>query len=270
MTQTTNARLGSLARKAAKLAVLPGGMTAAARPGDVVILLYHRVGVQAREIGLPPAVFEEQLSYLCDRGNVSTLDDAVGNGSRGGVVVTFDDGARDFHEHALPLLERHGVPAVLYLATAYPEGDRVATLPPGEGLTWSQLEEAVATGLVTVGSHTHSHLLLSGAGEGTAFDEMRRSKELIEDRLGVPCRHFAYPYSKGSRDADRAARRLFDTAAVDAWRTNRRGRTDPYRLGRTPVLKSDGRLFFRAKVRGLLDLEASLYRALGRGPWRRG
>jgi peptidoglycan/xylan/chitin deacetylase (PgdA/CDA1 family) len=136
-------------------------------------------------------------------------------------------------------------------------------------LTWSQLREAVDTGLVTVGAHTHGHTDLSAATEAEAEDEMRSSKDLVEDRLGVPCRHFAYPWAVGSAAADRAARRLFDSAALDAWRTNRRGRVDPHRLGRVPVLRSDGQVFFRAKVRGMLDTEALAYRALGRGPWGR-
>jgi peptidoglycan/xylan/chitin deacetylase (PgdA/CDA1 family) len=259
----------SFIRKATKVAVLPLGVASRRRAEDLVILLYHRVGVQAREIGLPSPIFDAQLSYLADRERVLSLDDAVGAGSKGGVVVTFDDGNRDFHDYALPLLVRYRIPAVLYLTTAYPEGDRVFSLPEGEGLTWSQLEEAVTTGLVTVGSHTHSHMSLSGAADSEAEDEMRRSRDLIEDRLGVPCRHFAYPYAMGSPAADRVARRLFETAAVDAWHTNRRGRTDPHRLGRTPILRSDGTTFFRAKVKGLLDHEASLYRALGRGPWAR-
>jgi peptidoglycan/xylan/chitin deacetylase (PgdA/CDA1 family) len=130
------------------------------------------------------------------------------------------------------------------------------------------LRDAVDTGLVTVGSHTHGHVDLSRADERQADEEMRRSKELIEDRLGVACRHFAYPWAVGSDAADRVARRLFASAAVDAWRTNHRGRTDPHRLGRTPILRSDGSLFFRAKVRGLLDGERVAYRLLRRGPWR--
>jgi peptidoglycan/xylan/chitin deacetylase (PgdA/CDA1 family) len=77
----------------------------------------------------------------------------------------------------------------------------------------------VSSGFVTVGSHTHSHISLSSAPERETEDEIRRSKELMEDRLGAPCRHFAYPFAVGSAGADRAARRLFDTAAVDAWRT---------------------------------------------------
>jgi hypothetical protein len=61
---------------------------------------------------------------------------------------------------------------------------------------------------------------------------------------------------------------LFDSAAL-RWATNRAGRIDRYRLGRTPVLRSDGPLLFRAKVRGLLDGEALFYRLTGRGPWGR-
>jgi hypothetical protein len=98
---------------------------------------------------------------------------------------------------------------------------------------------------------------------------MTRSRDLIEDRLGVACRHFAYPWAVGSPVADRLARELFDSAALDAWRTNRAGSTDPWRLGRTPLLASDGLAFFKAKLQGRLDGEALAYRLLGRGPWRR-
>jgi peptidoglycan/xylan/chitin deacetylase (PgdA/CDA1 family) len=137
-------------------------------------------------------------------------------------------------------------------------------------LTWGNLREAVSTGLVTVGSHTHGHTDLSRASEREAEEEMRRSRDLIEDRLGVACVHFAYPWAVGSAGADRAARRLFRSAALSAWRTNRAGTIDPHRLGRVPVLRSDGQFFFRRKVRGELDSEALLYRMLGRGPWGRG
>jgi peptidoglycan/xylan/chitin deacetylase (PgdA/CDA1 family) len=173
-------------------------------------------------------------------------------------VVTFDDGYGDFYEHALPLLRRYEVPAVLYLATSLVGKDG--------GVTWSQLREA--EGIVTVGGHTHAHVDLSRASPGTAEEELRRSKELIEDALGSACRHFAYPWALGSSAADQLVRRFFQSSARDAWRTNRRGRTDRYRLGRTPVLQSDGELFFRAKLGGLLDAEGLVYRALRRGPSR--
>ena len=137
-----------------------------------------------------------------------------------------------------------------------------------DALTWSQLREAVSTGLVSIGSHTHGHVDLSKASERSADEEMRRSKELIEDQLDVTCNHFAYPWAVSAAGAERAVRRYFRSAAL-LWQTNRRGQMDVYRLGRTPVLRADGDVFFRAKVSGKLDKEASVYRFLRRGPWRR-
>ena len=230
----------------------------------MVILLYHRVGAGEREIDLRAPAFERQLCHLSEHETVLSLDASLTGGRHGGVVITFDDGYRDFYDHALPLLVRHRVPAILYLTTA-----NVAS-GAADALAWSQLAEALATGLVTVGAHTHTHVDLSHASEQTAREELQRCQGLIEDRLGIPCRHFSYPWAVGSPAADRLVRSIFDTAARRAWRTNRHGRIDPYRLGRTPVLRSDGRLFFAAKARGLLDAEAVVYRAFGRGPWRRG
>ncbi len=253
--------LSTLIRRSAKAAVLPAGAFARRMAGDVVVLLYHRLGDAPAEIELPVTAFERHLATLASKHEPRSLDRAL---EEGGVVVTFDDGTRDFHSLALPLLVRYRVPALLYLATGGVNGGSSEPNP----LTWEHLAEAVGTGLVTIGSHTHGHADLSRATEEQADEEMRRSKELIEDRLGVECRHFAYPWAIGSPAAERAARGLFATAALDGWRVNRRGATDPYRLARIPILRSDGQFFFRAKVGGRLNAERVLFQAARRGPWR--
>jgi peptidoglycan/xylan/chitin deacetylase (PgdA/CDA1 family) len=258
-------RTSSLARKAVKAAILPFGTLRPRRSGDVVVLLYHRVGAGRREIDLPLELFEEQVRILKEKDRVLSLDEALA-GEEGGVVLTFDDGYRDFAEHVVPLLERHDVPALLYLATGLVADQEERA--DAWTLTWPLLERAVATGLVTVGAHTHSHANLADASEDEADAEMRMSKDLVEQRLGVACRHFAYPWSVGSDGAQRAARRLFETCALESWKTNRRGAIDVHRLGRTPILRSDGTRFFRAKTLGLLDYEAVAYRLARRGPWR--
>lgn len=247
-------------RTAIKMAALPLGIWTRRRPGDVVVLLYHRVGVGTREIDVQLGAFERHMTTLLERETVLSLDQAL-RGGDGGVVVTFDDGFPDFADNVVPVLEALRIPATLYLATGLVDQGP-------DALSWTQLGDAVASGLVTVGSHTHGHVDLSLADARVAEDEMRRSKELIEDRLGVACRHFAYPWAVGSSKADEMARRHFDSAALGAWVTNRLGRMDPYRLGRTPVLRGDMGPLFRAKANGLLDGEGVAYRLLRRGPWR--
>jgi peptidoglycan/xylan/chitin deacetylase (PgdA/CDA1 family) len=250
----------TVARRMVKTAALPMGAIRPRRAGDLSILLYHRIGDGPGEIEMPASLFERQLAALGADGGARPLEEGL---AQGGVVLTFDDGTPDFHTVVLPILVRFHVPALIYLATG--------GIDAGPGtLTWSQLAEALSTGLVTAGAHTHGHVDLSRAGERAADDEMRRSKDLVEDRLQAACEHFAFPWSVGSAAAQTVARRLFVTTALDAWRTNRRATLDPHRLGRTPVLRSDGVRFFRAKARGQLDHEGLAYRAARRGPWRFG
>ena len=258
--------VGMIARKAAKGAVLPAGLVRRRRPDDLAILLYHRVGEGRGEIELGPAAFESQMAAVAASGRARSLDDALSNPVAGGLVVSIDDGFRDFFDTVLPTLVRHEVPAILYLATGFVEGQELA---PGSGaLTWSQLRECLDSGLVSVGAHTHSHCDLSRVTEEDAEREMTTSKRLVEDHLGMECKHFAYPWSYSSPGSERAARRIFASAALN-WNTNRGGRFDVHELGRTPVLRSDSPLFFKAKMDGALDGEALLYRVARRGPWKK-
>ena len=123
----------------------------------------------------------------------------------------------------------------------------------------------MSTGLVGVGSHTHTHALLDRLPVGQIEGELDRSIDLIGERLGVPARHFAYPKAvMGSPAAHAAVRARFDSAAVAGTHGNRYGATDPYRLARSPIQVSDGMRWFRRKVAGGLGLEDTLRRALNR------
>lgn len=243
-------------------------------PG-VVALLYHRVGgtTAAREIDLPAALFDEQLGVLRARGTATDLDTALAaltspageGGSRApATVVTFDDGTADFFDVALPLLVEHEVPAVLYVATAFVEDQR--EFPAGgTPVSWAALRDAVATGLVTLGSHTHTHLLLDRADGPTAEAELDRSIELLRDRAGVDPLHFAYPKAVAPNPAAaRAVRRRFRSAAVAGTRPNPYGSADPYRLFRSPVQTSDGMRWFLRKLDGGQRLEDDVRRLANR------
>ncbi|MFN8046952.1 MAG: polysaccharide deacetylase family protein, partial [Dermatophilaceae bacterium] len=120
------------------------------------------------------------------------------------------------------------------------------------------LADAVGTGLVSIGSHTHAHLLADRTPAAELAADLDRSIGLIEDHLGVHPVHFAYPKAlpapAGSPAAAEVAAR-FVTAAVAGGRRNRYGRTDKQHLARTPITVGDGVDGFARKVEGGLRLE---------------
>jgi peptidoglycan/xylan/chitin deacetylase (PgdA/CDA1 family) len=244
------------------------------RPGPgLVVLIYHRVGQRTPvEVDLPTALFAEQMRYLALHTRVVTLSDGIAALSDGRpaagpepmVAVTFDDGTADFAEVALPVMVEHRVPSTLYVATDFV--DRGIPFPDdGLAITWSALGDAVATGLVDIGSHTHHHALLDRLPAAEVDLELDRSVELIGDRLGVSAQHFAYPKAvMGSPAADRAVRARFDSAAVAGTRVNAFGDTDPYRLARSPIQVSDGMRWFKRKVAGGMRFEDDVRRLVNR------
>jgi peptidoglycan/xylan/chitin deacetylase (PgdA/CDA1 family) len=239
-------------------------------PGrGVVVLAYHCVGGgTGLEIDLSPAAFEEQMAYLAARGGVIGIDEllpALAQGPTEGpdpVVVTFDDGTADFAEHAVPAMARYGIPSTLYLATDFVE--RGAPFPyGGRPLSWPALADACATGLVTVGSHTHGHAVMDSLDRVSAEYELDRSTGLIQDHLGVPARHFAYPKGVlGGPAAEAAVRERFDTAALAVVGPNSYSGTDPYRLTRSPIQVSDQQQWFERKVSGGMAFEGRLRQLL--------
>ncbi|MES2524760.1 MAG: polysaccharide deacetylase family protein [Gemmatimonadota bacterium] len=90
-----------------------------------VILCYHRVTTLERDphiLALTPDQFEEHLIAIREIGtpvSLRELADAVRDGRwiRNGVVVTFDDGYADNLYEAKPLLEKHEIPATVFVAT---------------------------------------------------------------------------------------------------------------------------------------------------------
>jgi peptidoglycan/xylan/chitin deacetylase (PgdA/CDA1 family) len=236
------------------------------RPRGLVVLIYHRVGARTPvSVDLPRSLFAEQLSALATGWAPVTLDQAAdllaapaAPPAPPPVCLTFDDGTIDFVEEALPELVAHRVPATLYVATDYVESGRAF---PDSGLpvSWAGLRDALSTGLVTIGSHTHNHRLLDRVGGPEAADELDRSIGLIEDRLGVGCSHFAYPKALlGSTAAEQEVRHRFRTAAIGGTRPNPYGRTDLHRIRRSPVQVSDGMRWFRCKAAGGMALEDHL------------
>lgn len=254
-----------LARSALKPVSAAADLVAKPSRG-VTILIYHRVGAASgSEVDLDAAVFDAQMAELAASGRATTLDDAVTMLSAGTtpavdpVVVTFDDGTPDVVDVALPILERHRIPMTLYLATGFVDADRGFWQPHDTPISWAGLRDAVATGLVDIGSHTHTHALLDRVDDTTIADELDRSIDLIGTELGVTARHFAYPKAlPPSPAADTAVRARFASAAIAGTRPNPYGTTDVHLLTRSPIQRSDAMRWFRRKAAGGMGLEDRL------------
>jgi peptidoglycan/xylan/chitin deacetylase (PgdA/CDA1 family) len=243
----------------------------------LVVLIYHRVGRRTSiEVDLPLETFEQQIAFLAQRCHVVTLDAGIARLRARGVTdddddlvaITFDDGTADFADVAMPVLSQHGLPATLYASTRYIDAG-IEFPDGGVPLSWAALRDVCSTGLVSVGSHTHTHALLDRIPADAVAAELDRSIDLIETNLEARPRHFAYPKAVlGSAEAQHAVRERFESAAVAGTRANSFDGSDVYRLARTPIQASDGMRWFEKKVRGGMELEDRFRRQINRHRYR--
>lgn len=92
------------------------------------ILMYHRFGVANSERRLGSKTFENQLKILKREFRVLSLKHLVqeiksnGKSHPNTVSITIDDGYSDFYAYAFPLLQKHGLPATLFVTTNFIDG----------------------------------------------------------------------------------------------------------------------------------------------------
>jgi peptidoglycan/xylan/chitin deacetylase (PgdA/CDA1 family) len=191
--------------------------------GTLRVLTYHKLSRLAdNPPSVPPSLFAAQMELLRARFHPIAIEDllAARRGERPlperAVLVTFDDGYRDALLEAGPILRRLGIPAVMFLATDFLGGvrplphdaARAAAGIKSPTLTWREAAQLGEYGFA-IGSHGASHRRLTSLDPEALRDEVVRSKAVLEQRLGVAVRCFAY--AKGSRDS-------FDDAVVEAVR----------------------------------------------------
>lgn len=174
--------------------------------GTAAVLCFHRVNPHLPEDGLTitPGRFRSILAYLRRHYVITTVDDlvtAIRNGvafTGREVVITFDDGYLDNYEHAAPLLDEFGLTATFFVVAGHVGTDRVFWWDVEKGvdsamMSWPQVRE-LASGGHTIGAHTWSHPDLGREPPTSAEQELSAARSFIEDQVGLPVQHFAYPY----------------------------------------------------------------------------
>ena len=175
------------------------------------ILMYHsiteRPPAATRRLSVTPEAFAAQVDLLTRLGATTlTFSEASSRLAAGealpprAVVLTFDDGYADFREQAVPVLERHGATATVFVTTGWIEdaGVHAAGRPLDRMLTWAEVREVADAGL-EVGAHSHSHAQLDQLPDAQLQAELRTSRALLEEVTGQPVRALAYPFGYSSR-----------------------------------------------------------------------
>ena len=170
---------------------------------SVDILMYHAIADGTGPTFIAPGIFAAQMQALAASGLPVVSLDAVVAARQGGVplppravVLTFDDGFRDFAETAWPVIRAQGWPVTVYLPTG-PLGGvedwRGRATPPRQLMGWPEIARLAAEG-VDFGGHTVRHPNLTTLSPQDRKAEIADCTAAIAQHLGAPPRHFAPPY----------------------------------------------------------------------------
>ena len=173
----------------------------------VPIITYHSIDDSGSVVSTSPAVFRRQMKYLSEAGYTSLqLRDMISTFKNGNqlpakpIVLTFDDGFKNFYSHAFPVLSEFGLCATVFLVTDFcgrhnDWGGNPPELPRSELLSWSDIKALNDAG-IEFGSHTRTHPDLTKLSSAAAEAEITQSKSMIEDALGKETVTFAYPFGR--------------------------------------------------------------------------
>ena len=185
--------------------------------GRSCILTYHSLDASGSVISIRPEAFREQMESLAETGARVAPLHAVCE-TPGAIALTFDDGFRNFFEHAFPVLQRFRFPATVFIVSGYcgqqnnwPSQPKNNGIPAADLLRWSEVEELARAG-IEIGAHTVTHPRMSLLSPQETEEELLRCRAAIEDRIGSPVRSFAYPYGESTPEVRAAVRRHFQWA----------------------------------------------------------
>ena len=233
------------------LLLLLGGIALMYASPGIPVLNYHQVEEKnGNPLTLWPEQFEAQMAYLADEGYTTiTIDEmmeALENGTplpEKPVIITFDDGYADNYEYAYPILKKYGFKATIFLIY-----DFTNTYP--NYLTWDQIDEMKASGLIRFESHTMTHANLA---ELTSTDELRHeiadSHDLLSEKLGYDMQYIAYPGGRVNEEIEEITR----AAGYRGGFTVHYGLSTPeegrYQMDRIPIFGANMHTLTRFKLR---------------------
>lgn len=225
---------------------------AAPRIRNTQILAYHGVNpVVPDGITITCEQFRWQISCLAKRGltGVTIREFCTEARSRGrwpkrSVALTFDDGYVDCWSFAAPILQQFGFTATVFVITDLLEApDQTIAKhchPAKKFLDWDQTLQLRELGW-EIASHTCDHTRLPTLSRTEQRDQIFRSKQVIESRMGGPVVSFCYPAGKfDAATLELVSAAGYSQAVVTPWRQGLVRNGDWRTLERVGIYRNDG------------------------------
>ena len=219
------------------------------------ILTYHSIDNSGSVISVSIEKFKEQMRFLKEAGysaiSISDLTTRLSNNNKPGkkeIVITFDDGFKNVYTHAFPVLRSLGFTATVFIVTDYCgeknywDKDNI-DIPRMDLLEWGEIIEMHKAG-IEFGAHTCTHPDLSTISTEQIKEEMKKSKETLEERLNVSIKSFAYPYGIFNEEIRREAGGLFSAVCSTKLAYSSES-SDPLALPRIDMFYFSGNDLFR-------------------------
>lgn len=220
------------------------------------VLLYHHIG--PRQSGphtgltISPKEFERQVRWLAHRGykGIRPLDWLSWRNEgkllpNKPVILTFDDGYADTADYALPILQRYGFGAAVFIVTR-----KLGQQTAWDGrymMTAEQIKYWKDEG-IEFGAHSRSHPDLTTLSSSELKEEVIGSREDLAKILGYQVKSFAYPYGSFNPVVRDLVQNEYELAFSCEEGLNDI-RTDSHLLRRTMVQLGDSLLDIECRVR---------------------
>ena len=162
----------------------------------LISIMYHRFGESKYpSTNIQLDIFEEQLKIIQNEGikfiHPQNFEENLRNNKKQRkILFTVDDGLLSFYKNAWPILKRKKIPFILFVNTR--------EVGAYNYMNWEQIIELHESDLVEIGNHSHSHEYLVDETPDTIKNDIQKSIEIFEKKLGKNSIFFSYPFGEYS------------------------------------------------------------------------
>ncbi|MCW8348066.1 polysaccharide deacetylase family protein [Vibrio sp. ZSDZ65] len=235
---------------------------------EMPVIMYHRFisddsgkGVHGTYLHID--MFEKHLKLLKRMGFDSLTFEDLQDGrlirrleaGKRYIMITVDDGYADNLDLMLPMLEKYGFKAVVYVVTGetFNRWDVENPNNPEKSvplMNTQQVKLLAASPHIEIGGHTLTHPKLDTLSDDAQRAEILENKQTLEALLGKPLTSFAYPFGEHNQASKNIAKEVGYQYAVATNSGSLRFHEDPYQIRRIAIFPRTDVLGLWRKVRG--------------------